>query len=130
MKRFEFEVRGKLTWKFFSAHPFFAKVRIITSESTSTITPSNQELISSRAANRVFQFASPKSVKMDAVIKSAAKVSASSGVCLYLKLSKAPGAAGAADFAGLALVAGGGFLGGGAEGGADEFPEGTLGFAF
>lgn len=108
------------TWKFLSAQPFFAKLRTITSASTSTITPSNQVFISSRAASLVFQLASPKSVIMDVGIRSEARASASSGVCLYLKVSNTPGPAGAADLDGFVFVAGGSFFGAGAEGAGAE----------
>ena len=63
---------------------------------------SNQVFISSSAASLVFQFASAKSVAIDGGIKSAANVSASSGVCLYLNVSRAPGGAGAAGLVGFA----------------------------
>lgn len=43
-------------------------------------------------------------------INSAARPSASSGVCLYLKPSRVPGAAGAAGFEGFAAAVGASFL--------------------
>ena len=89
------------TWKFFSAQPFLARARTITSASTSLTTPSTQVVISSNAANLVFQLASPKSVKILDGMRSAESASASSGVCLYLNESKAPDAGAAPPLAGL-----------------------------
>ena len=71
-------------------------------------------------ANLVFQFESPKPVAKLVGIMSAAKASASSEVCLNLKVSSAPGAGGAPPFAGLAAAeaaaaAGIGFFGAGAD---------------
>lgn len=98
------------TWKFFSAQPFFAINLTRTSASSVSTSCSTQEVISSKAAKRTFQFASPKSVAILAGINSAARLSASSGVCLYLKLSRPPagGGGGGLDFP--PAAAGGGFL--------------------
>lgn len=74
---------------------------MITSASTSPTTPSTQVVISSNATSLVFQLASPKSVKILDGMRSAASASASSGVCLYLNESKAPGAVAVAPLAGL-----------------------------
>ena len=106
------------TWKFFSFQPFLPKKRTTTSESRSLTQPSTQVVISSRAAKRFFQLESPRSVANFAGISSAASASASSGVCLYLKVSSAPGPGAAPPFAGFdvaAAAAGGSFFGAGAE---------------
>src|SRR5258708_18873648 len=66
---------------------------------------STHVVISSKAASRVFQFASPRSVIKLAGISSVASASASSGVCLYLKLSRPPAGAGAPPFPGFDDVA-------------------------
>jgi hypothetical protein len=97
-----------LTWKFFSAHPFFAMVRTTTSASTCSATPSTQLVISSSAASLVFQLESPKSARMEDGMSSMAIASESSGVCLNLNASKEsePGAA----FPLVGRVAGGPFL--------------------
>jgi len=83
----------------------------MTSESTCSTTPSSHPVISSTAARRAFQFVFPRSADILEGIKSAARASASSGVCLYFTVSNALEAAeGAAlDFEGPA-VAGGNFL--------------------
>lgn len=60
------------------------------------MTLSSQVFISSKAASLVFQFASANSVAIDDGTNSAANASASSGVCLYLNVSRAPGGAVAA----------------------------------
>lgn len=98
------------TWKFFSFQPFFPRNRTTTSESSSGAALSIQPVISSRAASRTFQFESPRSVAYWAGIISAARASASSGVCLNLKESKAPGAAGGGALPGLPVAAGANFL--------------------
>jgi hypothetical protein len=90
---------GVHTWKFFSAHPFLARARTTTSASNSSTTPSTHSVISSSAANRVFQLASPRSSKILDGIRSPASASASSGRCLYLKVSRAAAAAAGADTA-------------------------------
>jgi len=99
------------TWKFFSFHPFFAINLTTTSESTCSTTPSSHVVISSTAARRAFQFAFPRPADKSEGIKSVARASASSGVCLYFTVSNVLGAAGGAalDFEGPA-VAGGNFL--------------------
>ena len=68
--------------------------------------------ISSSAVSLVFQFASAKSVAIDDGINSVANASASSGVCLYLNVSRAPGGAGVAGLAAFAppVAVAGGFL--------------------
>jgi hypothetical protein len=80
-----------LTWKFFSAHPFFAMVRTTTSASTCAATPSTQLVISSSAASLVFQLESPISARMEDGMRSMAIASESSGVCLNLNASKESG---------------------------------------
>jgi hypothetical protein len=73
--------------------------------------------------------ASPRSVKIEAGINSAARASASSGVCLNLKVSSTPGAAGAALLAGLAAPGWLGFLAAvELPGGPDETPLAVGGF--
>lgn len=105
----------KLTWKFFSDQPFFANARMSTSESTSLAIPSTHPVISSSAARRVFQLASAKSVARFDGISSAARASASSGVCLYLNVSRPPGGGAAPPLDGLeGAAAGGSFLTAGA----------------
>lgn len=86
------------------------------SASTSVTTLSTQLVISSRAANLVFQFASPRSVRMDAGMRSAARASESSGVCLNLKVSNAPGDKAVAGFDGFEAAPPAGFLVDGAAG--------------
>jgi hypothetical protein len=109
------------TWKFFSPQPFFAKARTITSASSLSISPSIHKASSSSAANLVFQFASARSAVTEDGNNPAARASASSGVCLYLKLSRAPGAwdgedlevleeAGCDGFLAVVLPTAGGFL--------------------
>ncbi len=67
---------------------------------------------------------------MEDGMRSAARASASSGVCLYLKVSKAPGALGAAGFDGLEdTAAGGSFFGAVAAAGAAEGVELSAPFA-
>jgi len=103
------------TWKFFSFHAFFAINLTTTSESACSTTPSSHVVISSTADRRVFQFAFPRSADILEGIKSAAKASASSCVCLYFTVSSAPGATRetALDFDSPAAV-GGNFLTAGA----------------
>lgn len=110
------QTKLRYTWKFFSFHPFFPKNRTTISESTSAALLSAHVVISSKAANRVFQLESARSVANLAGIISAASDSASSGVCLNLTVSSAPGASGAAALLDL-LEAGGGttFFTGGAD---------------
>ena len=98
------------TWKFFSFHPFFAINLTTTSESTCSTTPSSHVAISSTAPRRAFQFVFPRSADILEGIKSAAKASASSGVCLYFTVSNVLGAAGGAAFDFEGPVAGGNFL--------------------
>jgi hypothetical protein len=116
------------TWKFFSFHPFFAINLIKTSLSISPIVPSSQVFISSNAANRTFQLVSAKPVATSAGMRSAASDSASSGVCLYLNVSSAPGAVAAAGFPD--LLVGGSFLtgGGATAAAAGASPAATAGF--
>lgn len=84
----------------------------MTSASTSSTMLDSQVFMVSRAASRVFQLASPKSVMISVGIRSAARASESSGVCLYLNVSSAPAATGAeAALDGFAAADGGGFLG-------------------
>lgn len=98
------------TWKFFSDHPFLPRNLTTTSESSDSADDSTQPVISSNVAKRVFQFESPRPVANSAGIMSAARASASSGVCLNLKVSNDPWAGGAPPFAGLAAAAGTIFL--------------------
>jgi hypothetical protein len=100
------------TWKFFSDQPFLAKARTNTSASIVVILPLTHVAISSSAASRVFQFASPKSVMIADGSCSAASASASSGVCLNLTASKPPGVEAEFPLLGFAPVvaAAGGFL--------------------
>jgi hypothetical protein len=63
----------------------------MTSASVLSTTLSTHVVISSKAANLVFQLTSPRSVSSADGTRSVAKVSASSGVCLYLKASNVPG---------------------------------------
>ena len=93
-----------LTWKFFSLQPFFARARKITSASTSVTTPSSHTCISSKAVNLVFQLASPRSVRIEDGISSAARMSASSDECLNLNVSRTAGAAGALAFPDFAVA--------------------------
>ena len=120
------------TWKFFSFHPFLPKKRTTISESRSLTFPSTQVVISSSAASRTFQLESPRSVTNLAGMSSAASASASSGVCLYLKVSKVPGAGAAPPLEGFeaaAAAAGGSFFGAGAAAGAlPPSPPGAAGF--
>ena len=107
------------TWKFFSLQPFLAKARTTISASRPSTSFSSQLDISSKAASRVFQFASPRSIMIDEGIKSAARASASSGVCLYLTASRFPVAVGAPALpVFVAAVAAAGFFAAGAGGGA------------
>jgi hypothetical protein len=86
------------TWKFFSFQPFLAKNLTTSSLSTSsTIPSSSQAIISSRAARRVFQLASPKPSRICAGIKSKMRSSASSGVKRNLNVSVATGGADLAE---------------------------------
>ena len=85
---------------------------ITTSASSSSTDPCTQDVISSSAASLVFQFASEKSATIAVGIKSAARASASSDVCLNLKDSSAafPGAGAAAGLDLEAAAGGGAFL--------------------
>lgn len=107
-----------LTWKFFSDQPFFAKNRTTTSESNSSTAPSTHDVISSNAANLVFQFESDRSFCIAGGIRSAISASASSGLCLYLNVSSVPGGGGGGAFPFEAAAAGIGFLEAGAAAGA------------
>lgn len=81
--------------------------------------------MSSKAVSRVFQLASAKSFKIDGGMISAARASASSGVCLYLKVSSAAGAAGGGALDGFAAEEAGAFFAG-----ADEGPAAAAGGFF
>ena len=93
------------------------KKRTITSQSAESTTPSIHCAISSNALRRNFQFESPKFVAISVGINSAARASESSGLCLYLNVSRLPDAAGTDGLVGLeeeaaaaATAAAGGFL--------------------
>lgn len=115
------------TWKFFSFHPGrLAKSRTNNSESWVSSASSSHGMNSSRAARRIFQFASLRSAAIWAGTMSEAIASASSAE--YLNFRASPGTAGGVPFGGgfaaaAAAAAEGGFFAGAAAGG-PEVPGG------